>query len=259
MSGQPLSRAFFDHNPKIDQKDRIPYPEYRYTKYFWTINLQQAAYTREQAEYLVNLLRKAVLDVFTKGGAVAFAHQNHRWNNIYIGENDLKLAIEVGPKKGRIHAHLIQEVKHRSVINIDAQDVKARINELLAQWTGGRVTNVYIHRTHHPSSRPLEEYLDKDNQPWRQIGHQASGLFAYTLVYDAQQTGTWKAYDTTPREITIPVDMEVSEPSVPLPVGPSVRPIPVPSYLPPWTNPVSGPIAASSTEVEFPGIFTKGR
>lgn len=242
MSDQPLSREFFRNNPKIDTKERFPYPKYRYTKYLWTINLQQAAYTRDQAEYLVKLLRKAVLDVFTAGGAVAFAHPNHRWNKTYIGENNLKLAIEVGPKKGRVHAHLIQEVKHRSLINIDAQDVKRAINMLLSQWTGGRITNVYVNRTNHPSSRPLEEYIDKDNQPWREQGAMASGIYQYNLVSDGH-TPDWKAYDTTPREIgTIPASYMV--PPKPLEIDPEplkVRPGPS------QPSPFAPPIASSST------------
>lgn len=203
----PLNRDFFQNNPKIDQKERLPYPEYRYTKYFWLINLNQACYTREQAEYLVKLLRKAVLDVFTRGDVVAFAHPNHKWDRRYIGNNELQLAIEVGPKKGRVHAHLIQEIKHRSVINIDPQDVKIRINTLLASWTGGRVTNAFVTRKIHPSSKPLEEYIDKDNTPWRNNPQTVNGLFAYTLVYDGERPG-WEAYDTTPRPIPISASEE---------------------------------------------------
>lgn len=206
----PLSREFFQNNPKINQKERIPYPEYRYTKYFWLINLNQACYTYEQASYLVKLLRKAVLDVFTRGDAVAFAHPNHKWDRRYIGNNDLQIAIEVGPKKGRVHAHLIQEIKHRSVINIDPQDVKIRINEVLARYTNGRVTNAFVSRKIHPSSKPLEEYIDKDNTPWRDQPQSASGVFNYTIVNNGE-TPYWQAYDTTPRPIAITSKEDLAE------------------------------------------------
>lgn len=169
-----------------------------------------------------------MIDVFTRGDVVAFAHPGHRWNRNYIGNNELQLAIEVGPRKGRVHAHLIQEIKHRSTINIDPQDVKIRINELLARWTGGRVTNAFVTRKIHPSSKPLEEYIDKDNTPWRDRPQAASGLFAYTLVYDGE-TPSWEAYDTTPRKITETVSLTSAtdlggkgKPSAkPRPVGPS--------------------------------------
>lgn len=235
----PLDETFFNSNPKIDRSERFPYPKYRYTKYFWLINLQQAAYTRKQAEYLVQLLRKAVIEVFTDGAAVAFAHPNHRWNKTYIGENELQIAIEVGPKKGRVHCHLIQEVKHRSMINIDPKDVKIRINDLLARWTGGRVTNVFVSRKIHPSSKPLEEYIDKDNVPWADRSKMVTGLFTYTLVNDGAEPD-WVIYRNAPEKVA---EIRV----------PAAEPVPEKTKVPkkPWVRPpVVTPYAASSSGVE---------
>ncbi len=186
----PLRRQFFDeHN--ISQKDRVPYPNYRYTKYFWTINLQRKAYSRSQAVYLMELMRKVVLDVFTQGDVVAFAHASHRWNHTYVGNNKLQIGIEVGPNKGRVHAHIIQDIKHRSVINIDPQDVQDEVDRQLRALTGGQIHGVYVNRQLKDSERVLEEYLDKDKNPWRDMGGPVSGIWQYTL----QSSTSGEAWD----------------------------------------------------------------
>lgn len=201
-----LSRKFFER-AQIDQSERLPYPEYRYTKYFWLINLQQTAYTRPQAEALMKLLKRVVIEVFTEGKAVAFAHPNHRWDRRYIGSNELKVAIEIGPKTGKIHCHLIQEVKHRSIINIETEDVKRRLNAALAHYTRGLITSVFVSRKLHPSSKPLEEYVDKDNEKWRDNPLHVSGIWSYTLEASPGQTA-WSSTRNI-RESSESVPMQV--------------------------------------------------
>jgi hypothetical protein len=207
-----LNRTFFEKNPQISVAERLPYPEYRYTKYFWLVNLNQACYTKQQSEYLVGVLRKAVLKVFTRGSVVAFAHPNHQWDRRYIGNNELKLAIEVGTKKGRVHAHLIQEIKHRSLINIDPQDVKREINAVMGQLTGGRIQNAFVSRTVHPSSKPLEEYVDKDNHSWRDDNASAHGIFSYTLTKNVDSP-LWDVSETVvrPIDLSVPASYTVGE------------------------------------------------
>ncbi len=248
---EPLDQSFFASNPKISREERLPYPKYRYTKYFWLINLQQAAYTRKQAAYLVQLLRKAVVQVFTEGTAVAFAHPNHRWNKTYIGENELQIAIEVGPKKGRVHCHLIQEVKHRSMINIDPKDVKIRINALLAAWTGGRVTNVFVSRKVHPSSKPLEEYIDKDNVPWADQSQMVSGLFTYTLTNNGEQPN-WVVYKNAPERVAeIPLrEKAIHYPEEDLKKRPGPQPIYTP-YAASSSDPLDFEFRGASSRAAF--------
>ncbi len=220
---QPLRRQFFNEH-QIDQRERAPYPEYRYTKYFWTINLQRAAYTREQAKYLMNLIRQVVLEVFTSGDAVAFSHPNHRWNRTFVGHNELQVGIEVGPNKGRVHAHVIQEVKHRSIINIDPSDIKDLVDARLAQLTGGRITGVYVNRKHHDSAKVLEEYLDKDNTSWRDQGGPVSGIWAYTLRSRAD-SDTWdiiRSREEVVGRIDNPVGRPIEQMAGYVPVGANI-------------------------------------
>ena len=210
MSSQ--RREFFDKGG-FDQGEKLPYPNHRYTKYFWLINLQKPCYTKVQAEWLCKLLKRAVLEVFTQGDIVAFAHANHMWDRRFIGANELNLAIEIGPKTGKIHCHLIQEIKHRSIINIDPQDVKDAIDRVLSAYTDGRVTGVFVGRTRHPSSKPLEEYIDKDNVDWRNDPSIAKCVWAYTLRAGPGDT-SWKTYRERLEEGE-PVSMEVSVPKAP--------------------------------------------
>jgi hypothetical protein len=160
----------------------LPNKEYRYTKYFWLVNLNQAAYTKRQSEYFAQLLEQAVLHVFTSGDVVAFAAPDGpRWNRNYIGNNMLQIHIEVGPKMSRIHAHVIQEIKHRTVLNIDQQDARDAINEYISERTGGRVDKCFVSKKIHPSAMPLEEYADKDNKDWKHTGEVPSIHSTYIL------------------------------------------------------------------------------
>lgn len=160
----------------------MPNKEYRYTKYFWLVNLNQAAYTKRQSEYFAQLLEQAVLHVFTSGDVVAFAAPDGpRWNRNYIGNNMLQIHIEVGPKMSRIHAHVIQEIKHRTVLNIDQQDARDAINEYISERTGGRVDKCFVSKKIHPSAMPLEEYADKDNKDWKHTGEVPSIHSTYIL------------------------------------------------------------------------------
>lgn len=183
----------------MNQDERLPYPDYRYTKYFWTINPNVAAYTREQAHYMMTVLRDAVLKVFTQGDVVAFAHPNHQFNTIYIGENQLQLCVEVGPKRGRVHLHMIQSLKHRSVINIDPLDVQEKVAEELSKATGGRIDHVYVSKKVHPSEKPLIEYMDDDNIHWKEIGMQVEDVWTYSLVSDG--SGGWSVRQSREEEI----------------------------------------------------------
>lgn len=160
----------------------MPNKEYRYTKYFWLVNLNQAAYTKKQSQYFAQLLEQAVLHVFTSGDVVAFAAQDGpRWNRNYIGNNMLQIHIEVGPKMSRIHAHVIQEIKHRTTLNIDQQDARDAINEYISERTGGRVDKCFVSKKVHQSAMPLEEYADKDNKDWRHTGEVPSIHSTYIL------------------------------------------------------------------------------
>lgn len=158
------NQQFYETNSRINRSERPPYPDNRHTKYFWTVNTQIAPANREQAEYLAEKLKRAVVEVLTNGAnLVAFAHPNHAWNAIYVNENLLRIAVEVGPKRARVHAHVIQDIAHRSNINIEAIDVQNLVGERLSQLTGGFIDQVYVRRTRHPSERPLEEYIFKDH------------------------------------------------------------------------------------------------
>lgn len=161
----------------------MPNKEYRYTKYFWLVNLNQAAYSKSQAEYFARLLEQAVLHVFTKGDVVAFAADGPRWNRNYIGNNMLQVHIEVGPKMSRVHAHVIQEIKHRTVLNIDQQDARDAINDYISERTGGRVDKCFVSKKIHPSAMPLEEYADKDNYDWKHSGESPTITSTYILKF----------------------------------------------------------------------------
>lgn len=166
--GQPPSQEFFNRNEKIEKGERLPFPNYRYTKYFWLINTNNAVYNKKQAEYLSTLLVRAIIETLSDGGVVAFAHANHRWDRRFVGSNELQIHIEIGPRKGRVHAHVIQEIKHRSTINIDSSDVQRRMNDLMSQSTGGKVEGVFVGRKIIYSQEPLKEYVEKDEHDWSQ-------------------------------------------------------------------------------------------
>ena len=160
----------------------MPNKEYRYTKYFWLVNLNQKAYTKKQADYFARLLEQAVLHVFTSGDVVAFAaEEGPRWNRNYIGNNMLQIHIELGPKMSRIHAHVIQEIKHRTTLNIDQEDARDAINDYISERTGGRVEKCFVSKKVHPSAMPLEEYADKDNKDWKNTGEVPSIHSTYIL------------------------------------------------------------------------------
>ena len=145
--------------------------------------MNQPAYSKQQGEYFAKLLEKAVLHVFTQGDVVAFAADGPRWNRNYIGNNMLQVHIEVGPKMSRVHAHVIQEIKHRTVLNIDQQDARDAINEYISEQTGGRVDKCFVSRKIHPSAMPLEEYADKDNKDWKHTGEVPTLTSTYILKF----------------------------------------------------------------------------
>lgn len=150
----------------------------------------------DQAEFLMGLIRDAVIEVFTQGDVVAFAHPNHRYDRRYIGDNELKISVEVGPKVGRVHVHCIQEIKHRSLINIDPLDVRDAINAVIARRTGGRILNaVFVSRQVHQSAKPLEEYVDKDSTDWRNNPGRVGGVWKYTLQSTEDLLG-WNILET---------------------------------------------------------------
>lgn len=93
----------------------------------------------------------------------------------------LQIHIEVGPKMSRIHAHVIQEIKHRTTLNIDQQDARDAINEYISERTGGRVDKCFVSKKVHQSAMPLEEYADKDNKDWRHTGEVPSIHSTYIL------------------------------------------------------------------------------
>lgn len=182
------SREFFNKNDKIEKVERLPFPNYRYTKYFWLINTNQAVFSKAQAEYLSQLLAEAIIEVLSDGGVVAFAHPNHKWDRRYVGSNELQIHIEIGPRKGRVHAHVIQEVKHRSTINIDSADVQQAINDVMSARTGGRVEKSFVGRKIIYSQEPLREYVEKDEHDWSQDPNKPkySKTWNYSLVLTPQ-------------------------------------------------------------------------
>jgi hypothetical protein len=175
-------RDFFDQRG-VSQVERPPYPEYRYTKYFWTINSQRAAYNRDQAVVLKDILAKSVLDVFISGVAVAFAHPNHEFNRIYIGENVLQMVVEIGPKHGKVHLHMIQHLAHRSYVNIDPADVAEKVQEKIFRNVGVEM-RLHVSKTSHESEQPLLAYVDKGNVDWGQEGRNPHGIWTYSWNND---------------------------------------------------------------------------
>lgn len=149
------------------------------TKYFWLINTQNAVYNKRQAKFLMTLLRDTVLDVLTSGDAVAFAHGNHGWNRNFVDSNDLQISVEVGPKYGRVHAHVIQEIGHRSVVHIEEEDVRRLVQEKLNRVLPGRIQKIFVSRRDHQSSKPLKEYLVKESNKEK---YRVEKTFKYTLV-----------------------------------------------------------------------------
>ena len=145
------------------------------------MNLNQAAYSKADGEYLAEVLERAVVNVFSQGDIVAFASPNHQWNRNFIGHNLLQINIEIGPKMSRVHAHVIQEIKHRSIINIDQQDARDALNDVISEMTGGRVEKCFVTKKVHPSVKPLEEYVDKDNYDWKHSGLVPRRNVVYTL------------------------------------------------------------------------------
>lgn len=186
----PPSKDFFNKN-SISQEERLPFPNYRFTKYFWLINTQNAVFNERQAEYLSNVLVQSIVEVLGEGGVVAFAHPNHRWDRRFVGENELQIHIEIGPRKGRVHAHVIQEIKHRSTINIDTADVARALDQAISDKTGGRVEKTFVGRKIVPSSEPLREYVEKDEHDWSQDPTKPSHskTYRFALIYSPE--GQW--------------------------------------------------------------------
>lgn len=121
-----------------------------------------------------------MLDTFISGVTVAFAHPNHEFNRIYIGENVLQLAVEVGPKDSKVHVHMIQNLVHRSFVNIDPQDVKDKIEEKIRARTG-LTLGVYVSKVSHGTDdKRLEAYIDKGRVDWGQAGRNPHGIWTYS-------------------------------------------------------------------------------
>jgi hypothetical protein len=182
-------REFFEEQ-RLSQEESLPRPAFRYTKYFWTINSQRAAYTVAQAETLKKLLAEAALRVFIRGSVVAFAHPNHEYNRIYIGENVLQMVIEIGEKHHRVHLHMIQHLSHRSVINIDPKDVKRELEEEVRETTGLDL-GFYVCKRSHESELPLLAYVDKSRNDYEQTGAIPRGIWTYSWSNDGR-TDTWQ-------------------------------------------------------------------
>lgn len=128
---------------------------------------------------LKDLLAKSVLDVFISGVTVAFAHPNHEFNRIYIGENVLQMVVEIGPKHGKVHLHMIQHLAHRSYINIDPADVAEKVQEKIFRDVGVEM-RLHVSKTSHESEQPLLAYVDKGNVDWGQEGRNPHGIWTYS-------------------------------------------------------------------------------
>ncbi len=171
----------------MSQAEALPRAAFRYTKYFWTINSQRAAYTIAQAETLKKVLAEAVLRVFIRGDIVAFAHPNHEYNRIYIGENVLQMVVEIGEKHHRVHLHMIQHLSHRSVVNIDPKDVKREVEYEIKDATGLDM-GVYVCKKSHESELPLLAYVDKSRRDYEQTGRIPRGIWTYSWNNDGTTT-----------------------------------------------------------------------
>lgn len=174
----------------MSQEEALPRSGFRYTKYFWTINSQRAAYTIAQAEALKKTLAEAALKVFIRGDIVAFAHPNHEYNRIYIGENVLQMVVEIGEKHHRVHLHMIQHLSHRSVINIDPKDVKREIEAQVLTDTG-LTMGFYVCKKSHESELPLLAYVDKSRNDYEQTGKIPRGIWTYSWNNDGT-TDRWQ-------------------------------------------------------------------
>lgn len=180
-------REFFTERG-LPQGEALPRKDYKYTKYFWTINSQRAAYTIAQAEVLKKLLAEAVLKVFIRGNIVAFAHPNHEYNRIYIGENVLQMVVEIGEKHHKVHLHMIQHISHRSTINIDPKDVKREVDREIFDATGLEL-GFYVCKKSHESEMKLMSYVEKTRNRHEMSGRVPRGIWTYSWNNDGRTDG----------------------------------------------------------------------
>lgn len=180
-----------------------------------------------------------MLDVFISGVAVAFAHPNHEFNRLYIGENELQIAVEVGPKYGRVHVHMIQHLAHRSSVNIDPRDVKEKVEEKIRNRTGLEM-GLYVSKVSHESENKLLAYIDKDHTAWGQVGKLPNGIWTYSWNNDGMSRD-WTCSHTVTQVFGGAQDIgsgfinndDYEEEEPPPPSSPAPAPAPVPAPAPP--------------------------
>jgi hypothetical protein len=146
-----------------ERKERIPYPDKRFTTFFWLINTNARVYTKQQSEWLQKVLTKIVIETFSEeiGSFIDFKHPNHQFNRIYVDSNSIKVSVEVGRSSLKVHAHVIQDIAHRSLIAGSVERLKRIIEQKLKRY--GIQTKAFVSVKHYPVDRFfLKQYIMKD-------------------------------------------------------------------------------------------------
>ena len=139
----------------------------KYSSWFMTISTNVKPIDEADSMELGQKLDNALAIMFSKTSLEPWRRiitfRNKKSNDGFdkFDSVDVRWVVERGRKKrgGRIHAHVILRIKHRTSIHLNYKEVRAFMIELL---NDDRITNIYFNAKPAGTNQSLEDYLAKE-------------------------------------------------------------------------------------------------
>ena len=129
----------------------------RRSNFFLTINTNQHFNQHSQEyEQFNNKFKQSLNDIYNNlGDYLKIKEQNDNFDN-NVEDVDIKSATEIGSKTGKVHVHVSFNIKHNTLLQLDYDKIKTKIqNDLQLQ-------NIYLNnKVFWNNSATLESYIAK--------------------------------------------------------------------------------------------------